>query len=83
MMLARGSKGVDVMELQLNLMKLGFNPGSKLKENYLKNGNKPPFLSTVMKGLVNVANDFRYFVEIFKERTMCLSWFSLFFHRSL
>lgn len=27
-MLARGSRGVDVMELQLNLMKLGFNPGS-------------------------------------------------------
>ncbi len=27
-MLARGSKGSDVMELQLNLMKLGFNPGA-------------------------------------------------------
>ena len=27
-MLARGSKGPDVMELQLNMMKLGYNPGS-------------------------------------------------------
>lgn len=27
-MLARGSKGSDVSELQLNLMKLGFNPGA-------------------------------------------------------
>lgn len=27
-MIARGSKGSDVLELQLNLMKLGYNPGS-------------------------------------------------------
>ena len=27
-MLARGSQGSDVLELQLNLMKLGYNPGS-------------------------------------------------------